>query len=80
MTNRDRDSVAKLLRQVADRLAAAPGETRASATRYERDHPGGGEAYQAGSLEQVCRREATALESLIAGYLSPAKPRARGKR
>lgn len=77
MTNRDRDSVAKLLRQVAERLASAPEATRESSERHQ---PGGSAAHQAGALEQVCRNEAHAIESLISSYLAPAKSRARGKR
>lgn len=81
MTNRDRDSVAKLLRQVAERLAAAPTETWERADAHAKVHGHASKApYQAGALEQICRSEAAAIESLIIGYLSPAKPRARGKR
>lgn len=81
MTNRDRDSVAKLLLAVADRLAGAPADTLARAEAYLKRDPmltiGAQHAHQAGGLEHVCESEAATLRHLIANYLTtaPSKPR-----
>lgn len=78
MTNRD--SIAKLLGDLASRLEGAPLQTEESAKRFEVSHPGSRHPFQAGALEQVCRNEAGTLRILIREYLSP-KPRIpRGRR
>lgn len=87
MTNRDRDFAAKFLRELADRLDAAPKRFAESAkelttgdgadstlTAFARA------TYQAAGLEHICRDEATALRYLITEYLMPRQPKARGKR
>ena len=80
MTNRERESVAKLLHGVADRLAAAPTDTDARAVEYAKRAPEGRMAHQAGQLEQICTQEASAIRSMIASYLTPKTKAARGKR
>lgn len=84
MSNRDRESVANLLREAVERLRAAPTSTDEAAQRY-RDYLGTrGDttsrfAHQSGQLEQVCRNEANALQVVIEQYLTP-KTTARGPR
>lgn len=81
MTNRDRDSVAKLLEQIAQRLADAPAHTKECAEQYQKNTGGvlfNVSAYQAGGLEQVCISSASAIRIYIAQYLS--SPPRRGKR
>lgn len=72
MTNRDRDSIAKLLGDLAGRLEAAPAITDGAAKRYADGHPGVNQcAHQAGGLEHVCRSTAAELRYLITSYLTP---------
>jgi hypothetical protein len=67
MTNRDRDSVAKLLLLEADRLAEAPNITLENATR---NHPESPCPYQVGALEERCRQTAHAIRALVSEYLT----------
>lgn len=87
MTNRDRDSVARLLMQVVERLEAAPEKTASSAARFAAEHPdmdrSAIEAHQAGGLEAVCRGEAEAIRRHVLEYLTsrdPARLRDRGRK
>lgn len=84
MTNLDRQSVAKLLGDIANRLLAAPVKTLEAAKHdqathgHHSPHP-----YQAGALEIVCRQEAHALLMVCEHYLTPKAPasgRRRGRR
>jgi hypothetical protein len=85
VNNRDRDSVAKLLEQVAQRLADAPEHTRTNAESYAEtvgvaEAPSARIAHQAGALQQVCIGEAATIRSYIKSYLTSPPPRRRGKR
>lgn len=79
MTNRDRDSVAKLLLQVAERLASAPDVALESAQRNAASDP---YPYQVGALDRACASEAHAIRHLVEEYLTPrtSKVLGRGKR
>lgn len=87
MTNRDRDSVAKLLRELSDRLDGAPAVMTERAqtlttvdgadstlTAFARA------TYQAAGLEHTCRDGATTLRYLIDEYLTPRASKLRGRR
>lgn len=85
MTNRDRDSVAKLLLLVADRLAGAPEEVVARSKQFADERPEMGrsaqDAYQAGALESACKAAAEEIRRHVAEYLSPRESaRIRGRR
>jgi hypothetical protein len=64
VTNRERDSAARLFLEVADRLRAACQDDSAS------PH----------AAAARCGSEAHAIESLVMSYLSPKPRRIRGKR
>lgn len=71
MTNRDRESAARLLLQIADRLADAPAKAEATAS-----HAFTGTAalnYQIALLKQALTGQAAELRSLVASLLSPAR-------
>jgi len=89
VTNRDRDSVAKLLLEVADRLAKAPTETLERAKSYAEDMAaraagfdkhGAVHAHQSGGLESACVSEAIAIRRHVAEYLTQRQPRRGDKR
>lgn len=77
MTNRDRDSVAKLLLAVADRLANAPDLALDQAKRNAETDP---YPYQVGALDHACRSEAEALRHLVGEYLVPRPSKVLGQR
>lgn len=79
MTNRDRDSVAKLLLAVADRLAEAPHKTSVAAQQFAAERPGMDdsikECHQVGALEMVCKLEAETIRGHVREYLTPRQPK-----
>lgn len=78
MTNRDRDSVAKLVLAVAERLAAAPNLALENAQRNAASNP---DPYQVGALDHACRSASEELRRYVAEYLVPRKSKIiRGKR
>lgn len=56
-----RESICERLRASADRLSAAPAETKEAAQRRPDHHS----AHQAGALEQTCRNEAAVIRDLL---------------
>jgi uncharacterized protein involved in exopolysaccharide biosynthesis len=81
MTNADRDSAAKQLRAVLQRLEVAQQAAEDSAERYCKAHPTTNQAaFQLGALEQIVKGEIIALRSVISTYMMPAAPCARGPR
>lgn len=80
MTNRDRDSVAKLLLGVADRLKQAPDLALENATRNAASNPS---AYQVGYLESACGQAQNEIRMFVEKYLTARAPKertARGRR
>jgi hypothetical protein len=82
VTNRDRDSLAKHLSTVVDRLLLAPQQAIDDADRRADSEPPGTSpyAYQAGALGQVCRNEAHAIQTFVTSYLTPKARQRRGRR
>lgn len=89
MTNHDRDAAAKMLREVADRLAVAEDLAAASSESYrarlaasDLEARSSCMAYRVGALEQIIQQEVHALRSIVESYLTPeTKPdKQRGKR
>lgn len=86
MTNRDRDSVAKLLREIADRLEKAPESSLTQGQKYaaEAGITVGGDTfishYQAARLADHCRIEADAIRHAVEFYLTARPPKRAGRR
>lgn len=80
MNNRDRDSVARLLEQVAQRLEDAPRYTAESAANYSGSPLFNVSAFQAGALEQICKNESASIRLFVKTYLSAPPPRPRGRK
>lgn len=85
MTNRDRDGVATLIKQVIARLEAAPAEADARAQAAAKEGRVTSAGYHlAGGLEETIKQEVFALRSIVENCLTAKAPKprvsARGKR
>lgn len=81
MKNADRDSAARQLGEILNRLDVASASAEESASTHCKAHPSTNQqAFQLGSLEQLVRNEVNALRMVINTYLTPTAPRPRGAR
>lgn len=66
---------------IAARLRESPARAEEAGQVYKSTHPGGGaDAFRAGTLDEICRKEADAIESIVRVYLSAPPPKPRGVR